>query len=243
MEITCYSSKGRVHASTNAINFLSELSEEAGEISGSKMDAVIRKNLSPGLAEKLVGKGMHDRVSDDPVEWNDIEDPRQVSPGFFLFALDVDFEKGVLSMEDMRLSGEFMEYIFPDDDFFGTELDEPEYSALMEGLSFSANEIELLAPHLELRLSSGFNTESRELRASIGRPAKWDWDGAFAFVVSQAQTPDGLPTGQGAQARIEEMMASWFIRETGNSPAASQIRARASRIIKTLEKPISPEKL
>ena len=57
----------------------------------------------------------------------------------------------------------------------------------------------------------------------------------MAYIASQAQKPDGLPTGNGAQAKIETMMADWFEREVGKSPAISQIRQRASTIMKMLD--------
>ncbi|WP_397603993.1 hypothetical protein [Sphingorhabdus sp.] len=65
----------------------------------------------------------------------------------------------------------------------------------------------------------------------------------MAYVVSQAQTPDGLPTGAGAQARIEEMISGWFLLESGDSPAPSQVRQRAALIMKTLERPETPKNI
>ena len=73
-------------------------------------------------------------------------------------------------------------------------------------------------------------------KARRGRPSKWDWEGALAHVVSIAQRPDGLPTGDGAQSKIETLIADWFVSETGNSPATSQIRQRARTIMQLVTK-------
>jgi hypothetical protein len=104
-------------------------------------------------------------------------------------------------------------------------------------LSFEFSKIEMLLPNHELRQSTSFVTEALELRRRRGRPSKWDWEGALAFVIKKAQHPDGLPCGVGAQARIEEMIRDWFIEETGGAPAPSQVRERASKIVEMLERP------
>ena len=67
-----------------------------------------------------------------------------------------------------------------------------------------------------------------------GRPQKWDWESALIHVIAEANTLDGLPTDRGAQAQIEKMISEWFIRKTGNSPADSEIRKRASAVIKAI---------
>jgi len=67
-----------------------------------------------------------------------------------------------------------------------------------------------------------------------GRPAKWDWDGAMAYLVALANYPDGLDVlaeGELRQADIERALSEWFIGKTGNAPVTSQIRARASAIM------------
>ena len=58
-------------------------------------------------------------------------------------------------------------------------------------------------------------------------------------LLTIAQTPDGLPVGQGAQAAIERVVAEWFTATTGNSPSTSQIRSHAAKIMRTLKKPES----
>lgn len=205
------------------------------------MDALIRREFSQELAETLVGKDHHGDVYDEPFEWDDEINPIVVAPGFFLYASEVDWNAGRMELEWLERSGSFGEAIFPSEEMFGTEFDNPEFSAIIEGLCFSFGDIELLVPQLELFQTSTSSPDARKPRGAIGRPPKWDWEGAFAHVISLATTPAGLPTGQGAQARIEELMSSWFMDETGNEPAASQVRSRASRIMRTLKMPTSPE--
>jgi hypothetical protein len=100
----------------------------------------------------------------------------------------------------------------------------------------------MLLPNFQMPSTNIVLADRTDGRRSIGRPPKWEWEGALAFIVSQAQSPDGLPTGPGAQARIEEMMAGWFLAETGDAPAPSQIRQRAATIIQSLERAERPQK-
>jgi hypothetical protein len=69
-----------------------------------------------------------------------------------------------------------------------------------------------------------------------GRPPRWDWEGAWIEVVLVANTPDGLPTGRGAQAEIERIMHDWFVATFDAAPSTSDIRARAHRIMARLTK-------
>jgi len=72
---------------------------------------------------------------------------------------------------------------------------------------------------------------------SRGRPPRYDWEGALAHVVAIANTPDGLETGLGAQAEIERLIADYFAQagDDGDTPCESEIRKRASRVIKAIE--------
>ena len=236
-EISAYSTSGKVQAHSPVFEFTTKLYEHAGEYSGEKMDAEIRRDYSPEIADQLVGKSLHDRVYEDPVIWSDTEGAIVVDPGFFLFADEIDWMGGTIRCEHLNPGGELTEFLFPSDDLFGTAFEKPEYEATIHGLSFQLNEIELLLPNLDIGQRSGFTAEHSISRRKVGRRPKWDWEKAMAFVVSQAQTPDGLPTGAGAQARIEDMIAGWFTDETGNSPSTSQIRERAAKIIAMLERP------
>jgi hypothetical protein len=74
------------------------------------------------------------------------------------------------------------------------------------------------------------------IRYNRGRPPKYDWEGALAYVTAVANTPDGLETGPGAQAAIERLIADYFTRASndGNAPCESEIRKRASRVMKAI---------
>ena len=67
------------------------------------------------------------------------------------------------------------------------------------------------------------------------RATKYDWEGALIAVVSVANSPDGLPTGYGAQAKIERMLARWFRKNQDMEPAPSELRVRAKRILTEVE--------
>lgn len=88
---------------------------------------------------------------------------------------------------------------------------------------------------LELRRSSFTNSKNQG-----GRPPTHDWEGAIVHITMLANTPDGLPEGQGAQAKIEGFMRDWFIQETGDAPSESEIRKRARRVIERLKTGFHP---
>lgn len=88
---------------------------------------------------------------------------------------------------------------------------------------------------LELRRSSFTN-----LKNQGGRPPTHDWEGAIVHITTLANTPDGLPEGQGAQAKIERLMRDWFIHETGDAPSDSEIRKRARRVMAGLKTSFRP---
>lgn len=64
-----------------------------------------------------------------------------------------------------------------------------------------------------------------------GRPSEWKWEDVLIHLIAKANLPDGLPTERGAQAQIEKMISEWFMQKTGNSPAPSEIRKRASAVM------------
>lgn len=79
----------------------------------------------------------------------------------------------------------------------------------------------------EYRSSSGSKNKG-------GRPQKWDWEGALIHLVAVANTPDGLPTGQKAQAEIEKIISDWFDPKAENTPVESEIRKRASAVMQAI---------
>lgn len=88
---------------------------------------------------------------------------------------------------------------------------------------------------LELRRSSFTNSKNQG-----GRPPTHDWEGAIVHITMLANTPDGLPEGKGAQAKVERFMRDWFIQETGDAPSDSEIRKRASRVMAGLKTGFQP---
>jgi len=214
------------------------LVHEIGKLGGPELDEAIRREFSAETAAKLIGRDPHDRFNDEPFIWDEDEDPKQLDIGFFLYATEIDWEKGTLQADFLPGSGELSEVFFPDSEFLGTELEDAEFEAFVEGLSFEFSKIEMLLPSIELGHTVGFTPVQHDRRRPIGRPQKWDWEGAMAYVISQAQHPDGLPTGHGAQARIEALISGWFLQQVLEAPSPSQVRQRAAKIMQMLETPI-----
>lgn len=239
--LRAYASTGKVQPHTTAGSFTNKHFNEAGEFSGPKMDAVLRTQYPPEFAAKLIGKDSHDRVDDNPTTWDESDDPRRLDEGYFLYASEIKWDTGTLKCKYLPDSGELAEVYFPSNDHLFSDFPSVTYDVEFGGLSFEYKAVELLLPSFDLSNSLGFAFEFLEVRRNIGRPTKWDWEGAMAGVIAQAQTPDGLPTGAGAQARIEELISAWFMAEMGDSPAPSQVRQRAAKIMRTLERPETPK--
>ena len=234
-ELSLFAEKVEVEAYTSIFHFTGDLYKEAGEFSGPKMDAAIRKEFSPELAKKLVGKDHHAEVYDEPHIVEGVDEVGAIDPGFVLFSEGIDWEKDQLQLDWLDETMLALDWFFPRQDFVGSEFGNATYKVKFSGLSFEARKIELLLPTMKLEKAADQSTSNYTQRF-VGRPPKWDWDGAMAHVIAMAQTPDGLPTGHGAQAKIEALIAAWFEAETGDSPATSQIRKKASRIMQMIEK-------
>ncbi len=239
-ELDMWSRAGRIQAHTTWLMATVGLREAAGESSGPIMDDAIRGHYWPELAEQLVGMSQDGPVHDEAVEWSENDDPREVDSGFLLWAAEIDWDAGILKADFLPDTVLKSDPFFPSEDLFSTGLDHPDFTAELRGLSFRSNKIDLLLPNHQLHVGDAVKADV-EPKRSVGRPRTWDWEGAMAFIVSQAQHPDGLPVGPGAQARIEEMMANWFLAESGNSPAPSQVRQRAAIIVRMLERPKTPK--
>lgn len=233
-----YSRKGRVQAYGRVFDFTSRLLDKVNNLSGLEMDAAIREEYGDELAEKLIGKEPFSRFDDEPCIWDDTDDPKLLDVGFFLYASEIDWDNGVLKADSIPGHGELSETFFASSEFLGSELERPDFEAHIEGLSFEFSKIEMLLPSMELGQTIGFTAAQHDRRKPVGRPQKWDWEGAMAFVISQAQHPDGLPTGPGAQARIEALISDWFLQQVQESPSPSQVRQRAAKIMQMLETPI-----
>ena len=236
--LPAYSRKGKVQPFTSIFSMTVHLVQKVGKTCGPELDEAIREEFPPETAVNLIGRDPHDRFYDEPFVWDEHDEPKQLDIGFFLYASEIDWEAGTLKADLLPGSGELSEVFFPDSEFLGTELEEPEFEAVIEGLSFEFSRIEMLLPSIELGQTIGFTTAQHDRRKPVGRPPKWDWEGAMAYVISQAQHPDGLPTGPGAQARIEALISDWFLQQAQEAPSPSQVRQRASKIMQMLETPI-----
>lgn len=225
--------RGVITPHTYVFSFTSELREQAGESAGPKMDQKIREHFDPLFAAKLVGKKDTDQVNDEPTEWDETDEPHAVSAGFFLYATELDWEAGTLVCDHIPTGRDRPEFMFWDDEqHLGSEFERPDFHVSLGGLSFEANAVEMLLPTASL--SAPAFAVSRQPQRGVGRPPKWDWEGALAHIIAGAQHPDGLPVGPGSQARIEAMIAEWFTEQVGNAPAVSQVRQRAQAIIRQI---------
>jgi hypothetical protein len=234
-ELNLYADKVEVTPYTSVGSFTMQLYEKAGEFSGEKMDLAIRAEYPPEMAAKLVGRSHGADFFDETLIVSDPDQLGVIDRGFILFADEIDWQNSRMSVGwiDEKLIS--LEELFPTQGFVGSEIEDPNYQVVFEGLKFEANVVELLLPSAQLVLPNSSSSPTPGARYA-GRPTKWDWDGAMAHVIAMANSPDGLPDGHGAQAKIEAMIAQWFVDQTGNSPATSQIRAKASRIMRGIEK-------
>ncbi len=234
-ELDLYADAVTVEARASIFGFLGPLYDEAGAWEGAAMDAAIRKKYAPDLAEKIIGKDKHGYVDDEIYEITGWDAIGIIDFGFLIFMTKFEWQNSLMECDYIDDDHLKLDWLFGSQDFVGSEFPNPDYTVKFSGLKFDANRIELLLPAAQLsaRIEKSVGVS---IARHVGRPTKWDWDGAMSHVIATAQTPDGLPTGHGAQAKIETMIADWFEAETGNSPAISQIRAKASRIIAMIEK-------
>jgi hypothetical protein len=182
------------------------------------------KNSVRGKLYKVTGARLYSDNGDGP---------HPVSPGYFELADELNLEDGTLFIDSVFPNELDKTEFFHDDIIFsdGGKLAQPrfswlEYEIRLSGLCFSRSAIELFCGGDAL--GNGSTTRSR------ARETKWDWAGATTSVVALANTPDGIGTGRGEQARVERAMADWFVRSCGDQPHASQIRDMAQRVMAEL---------
>ena len=231
--LAAYFRKGLIQPHSIVIAFTAQLRADDSQ----PVEALIRENFDPEFAAKLIGANSADRVDDDPVVWDESDEPHAVSAGFCLMAEDRNWEEGTISGTIYPESERREEWLFWDEEeHLATGFERPEFEYTLSGLCFDFSSIEMLLPSHALAGGEMPVEAVRERRTATGRPPKWDWESAMEHLISKAQTPDGLPTGPGAQAEIERMIADWFIRTENASPSESQIRVRAQRIMRTVGK-------
>lgn len=234
-EIAPYFRSGRVQprATLAAI-----LNSEGIDFSGSmgERDEVIRSRWNANYWPRLVERRVLDLIDDDPIEWDDSEEPYAVGGGFFVYAEDIDWEAGKLVVELNNPKVGDLEHLFWDaDEHLVSAFPDPEFRAELSGMCFPWKVIEMLQPTADM--GEMHATVQVAGRPRTGRPRMWDWEGALTHLLALAQHPDGLPIGPGAQAQIERLIAEWFVGTTGNSPATSQIRNWAQKVMGALQSP------
>ena len=203
---------------------------------GSTGSVPVKHEFDADFAAKLEGKSFQDRVDDEPIVWDKDEEPHSVSAGFFLFAEDRNWEQGTIKGEVLVGSERPSDFLFWDyEEHLSSSFESADYEFELSELCFDFTTIEMLLPSHTLSESEVPASSGGHRSGPIGRPPKWDWESALEHLIAQAQTPDGLPHGPGAQAEIERMMSDWFITRENAAPSESQIRSRAQRIMRTLK--------
>lgn len=228
-----YFRQGHITPYTNVITFTAGL-KKVGDTK--TLDELIMENFDPEMSAQLIGKDASDRVNGEIIEWSESDEPHNISAGFFLWAEDRNWEEGTLVGDVYPEPNRREEWLFWDEEeHLSSEFEHASYEYKLSGLCFDHSVIEMLLPTMSFPDGQLPIRAAAERRGAIGRPPKWDWESALAHIISKAQTPDGLPSGSGAQAEIERMMADWFVQTENASPSESQIRTRAQRIMRSIE--------
>lgn len=194
-------------------------------------EKLIKKRFAPEIAAKLLKADSSDYVEEVADEWESPEEALPIEAGYFLYATRIDWEKGIVETELDESHGYDANFFDAKSSLLASNFSEPTFRVTLTGLCFNRQAVEMLLPSAQL---SPLTQSQSEKRVRIGRPPSWDWDGAMLHLIKVAQTPDGLPSGDAAQAGIEKLIAEWFIKTTGNSPAESSIRSHADRVMKSL---------
>jgi hypothetical protein len=233
-ELAPYFLEGRSVATTSAFSIINAFLQRGA--SKEIKSELIRQYFKPELAERLIALDNLDEFEDVVCEWDSDEGPREVSAGYFVYASDIDWSAGIVETE---IYGNVVEadVFWDSDDLLNSSFKDADYVVTLPGLCFDRGAIEILQPTAELMAPA---QDQAEGRARLGLPRSWDWDGAMTHLLAIAQTPDGLPTGPGAQAQIERAVADWFMTRTGNTPSTSQVRHHVKKIMRALKKPESP---
>lgn len=129
-----------------------------------------RANFEPELVKQLVGRAKMNPVLDDPTEWNESEDPHQVSAGFFVYTDELDWEAGTIRTELFAPDSLEEHLLWDADDHLGTQFQRAEYKVELDGLHFPLDMIEMLLPNSEVSAPS-IGASLRE--SIIVRPRKW----------------------------------------------------------------------
>lgn len=195
------------------------------------------KHFDLNIVEQIINGGENNIVEEIVFDSTDHEEMREVAPGYFVFAQSIDWESGSLDIEiqESDIDSDLFDH---DDELRGGSLENPNFKIRLEGLCFQREQIEMLQPSFELGPTTKRTASSK---ARVGRPRTWDWDAATLHLLNIAQTPDGLPTGAGAQAQIERLLADWFADTYGDAPSESQIRTHAQKAMRATARRAGPK--
>lgn len=239
-----YIKKGHIRSQVTKLELLVNLEEYDSDLSENKIEHLLKSNFEHEGDEfiaNLMAAERFEKIDGATVEWDETEEAHAIGFGFLLYADNLDWEQGEITSTVYSGLGDIEDHLFWDsDDHFPVINNENVWIAEFEGLSFDKSVIEMMLPTNETNFVSGGASISTQ-RKFTGRPNKWNWEGAMTYIISQAQHPDGLPDGHGAQAQIENMIQKWFVDETGETPAISQIRGRASKIMYMVNNSNSPK--
>jgi hypothetical protein len=148
-----------------------------------RLDEFIREQFIEDLAEKLVGKDGMDSFDEDTITWYEGDEPHHVGAGFFVFAEEIAWEAGTLRTTYIPSPKNREEHLFWDqEEHLPSELDDPDFDVSLSGMCFELTKVEMLLPNERIMAASPMVTARGDQAKSLGRPRKWDWDGAMAHI-------------------------------------------------------------
>lgn len=235
-ELQPFFASGRVRSEVMVAQILAKIDDYKLEPHSAERDACAREALGEELADLIQGKDWTENVIEYDEDIEPFEGYVAADLGFIHYGT-IDWEAGKMLCDFIPDKRERPDHLFYNvEDIIATEYDNNTVTAKFDDMHLERSKIELLLPSHRIPFGDGSEKPAPNETRRVGRPPKWDWEGALAHVVAQAQTPDGLPTGPGAQAKVEAMIAEWFVAEKGNAPSISQIRTRAALVTGTIAK-------
>lgn len=207
---------------------------------GGKFWAAVSDKYGPGGPSEAEGKSTNRGIllritgaawSPDNVGFGN----HAVGFGYFHYADSLDWEAGRLTIESLFPDECWRELFLEDDAMFhsGSYLAQPRFS----WLEFEVELTDLCFERTAIEMLTGFEQPNNPVsHRRLGRPKKWDWEGAMAHVAAEAnRNPDGLPVGYGAQTKVEQLILNWFMTRSGETPAESEVRLRATKVLAAIE--------
>lgn len=235
-EMHAYFSGGTIRSEPMVAEYLKHLPSNKLEPHSAARDKLVRKHLGREIADKIKGLNWNETFLEYENDIELVDGFTRVSPGFFVYG-ESDWEQGTLTVNYIPEKRERPDHLFWEaEDLLVSEFSSTDFKAKFIGMSFVFEQVELLLPNHRLDLSKSTSAPDQPERRPIGRPRRWDWESVMAYISPVARELGLLNGAVGSQAKIEALMQQWFIDQTGESPATSQIRGRASRLIEMVEK-------